>query len=809
MVLASVGPLRAQEEDSTATRPSEDSAPVTSAPLEFDFQPGKTEVDALWRDFLARATLEPVLDAYAGSLEVYVDGEVDAQRCRERQEALARGTRVVPVGMALWYARYLCAAELGDAATEELAFAAFGALNEHAFRDYEDIDFNRHVRVVHEADAYAVIAATGSTVQYTMFSPQLVSGRWPFTASLFDEKRHRERLLRFDFVDSWRVLSRDEPTSATPLFAQQVVETYLDKSDSDDMSEATRNAWKLRQALLLESWDDRLSAMETLAAEDFGAAANIALVCIGDLSMGCAERGVDTVLPFAERRFSMAMIMLAHAYAHGRGVERNLDYARSLVQRVDERLGKGIGVVMLAATSIINGPGKGKAESLPAPFRRDLERLAKHEDRLATALLLAQERWFQGNRLSRFLRSAVQRRAEQGDPLFQLQYGLMLVDSKQAAEAAVWLRKAAESGEAGAQYVLGLAYQAGHGVSRDDDQARLWFARAALNGRSPATIKLADYWRKQLEFDGRPQQAAQPYLKLDPHWRSTSEQGVMTQQSTPTAQQTMDASALNASEAEAWLQSAATLDHVPSMLALAKLWSSQRTGLRGTPQNAVDLYQALIDVGADRDGSARISMAELLLHDARVERDAQRAAKLLIGAAELDNLAAQVTLGLGILQGELPAASMADGERWLRKAEKSGNGWALNVLANVLYSGINVDTDIEEALSLWQRAIDAGESLAANNYAWALCASWREDLQDPARGLELIEGFRKQHHDEAGVIDTHAVCAAANGDFNRAVTLQEEAVRRRVEEAPDRADELRDRLSLFRQGRRYVEPRPD
>ena len=50
------------------------------------------------------------------------------------------------------------------------------------------------------------------------------------------------------------------------------------------------------------------------------------------------------------------------------------------------------------------------------------------------------------------------------------------------AEAAKWYRKAAEQGDADAQFLLGVMYHEGHGVERSDAEAAKWWRRAAEQG---------------------------------------------------------------------------------------------------------------------------------------------------------------------------------------------------------------------------------------------------------------------------------------------------------------------------------------
>jgi TPR repeat protein len=57
--------------------------------------------------------------------------------------------------------------------------------------------------------------------------------------------------------------------------------------------------------------------------------------------------------------------------------------------------------------------------------------------------------------------------------------------------AAGWYRKAAEQGDAAAQYTLGLAYAAGMGVTEDRATALAWLNKSAAQGFQPARDALA------------------------------------------------------------------------------------------------------------------------------------------------------------------------------------------------------------------------------------------------------------------------------------------------------------------------------
>ena len=64
--------------------------------------------------------------------------------------------------------------------------------------------------------------------------------------------------------------------------------------------------------------------------------------------------------------------------------------------------------------------------------------------------------------------------------------------ARDAAEGAGWLRKAAEQGDADAQYDLGLLYARGQGVETDAAEAVFWFYKAGDQGHKRALEALRD-----------------------------------------------------------------------------------------------------------------------------------------------------------------------------------------------------------------------------------------------------------------------------------------------------------------------------
>ena len=68
--------------------------------------------------------------------------------------------------------------------------------------------------------------------------------------------------------------------------------------------------------------------------------------------------------------------------------------------------------------------------------------------------------------------------------------GPAAVPTQNDAEAVKWFHKAAEQGNATAQYNLGRMYQNGEGVTRDFAEARRWYQKAAAQGHEDAKVLL-------------------------------------------------------------------------------------------------------------------------------------------------------------------------------------------------------------------------------------------------------------------------------------------------------------------------------
>ena len=86
--------------------------------------------------------------------------------------------------------------------------------------------------------------------------------------------------------------------------------------------------------------------------------------------------------------------------------------------------------------------------------------------------------------------------ADQGNAEAQYSLGIVILQgyyvSRDEFAGAALVMKAAEQGFAPAQNMIGRLYEKGRGVPHDEDQADLWYSKAAMNGNAEAMAALKD-----------------------------------------------------------------------------------------------------------------------------------------------------------------------------------------------------------------------------------------------------------------------------------------------------------------------------
>jgi len=142
-----------------------------------------------------------------------------------------------------------------------------------------------------------------------------------------------------------------------------------------------------------------------------------------------------------------------------------------------------------------------------------------------------------------------------------------------AEEAEKWYRKAAEQGNADAQYELGIWYLDG-----DDEKAAVkWVRKAAEQGHMDAQYELGEWYANWLDFDDGMHYCDRP--EVEKWFRKAAEQGHMDAQY-ELGQWYSYGDEQNAEEAEKWYRKAAEQGNADAQYELGQWYS------RGDEQNA-------------------------------------------------------------------------------------------------------------------------------------------------------------------------------------------------------------------------------
>ena len=143
---------------------------------------------------------------------------------------------------------------------------------------------------------------------------------------------------------------------------------------------------------------------------------------------------------------------------------------------------------------------------------------------------------------------------------------------------------------------------------------------------------------------------------------------------------------------------------------------------------------------------------------------------------------------------------------WLEEVADADNAQAMLMLGNLSAKGVFVEQDFRRAQRWFRDAVGSApkDPSIVNEVAWTLTVSNLDGLRKPRYALRIMNGVMEDNdiaRRTPAYLDTWAAAHAANGDFDRAVALQEEAVEQAlINNATDVLDILREHLEAFRAG---------
>ena len=315
---------------------------------------------------------------------------------------------------------------------------------------------------------------------------------------------------------------------------------------------------------------------------------------------------------------------------------------------------------------------------------------------------------------------------------------------KEANEAIKWYSKAAEQGNAEAQYKLGNMYNGDDDV-RDIKEANKWYNKAAEQGNVEAQVKLGDisllyFYSNEDERDkeeaikwyskAAEQNNAEGQYKLGNMYNGDDDnrdlEKAIKWYSKSAKQGNVDAflalgeiysdnETYNIEEAIKWYYKAAEQGNVEAFLALANIYSDDKTC---NIEEAIKWCCKAAEQGDEDDidecGNLLNRLGNKYLYGSGVVRDYRKSADCFRKAAELGNIYAQYNLALAYYNGKGVEQNHSMAAVFFTAAAKQGNVDAQGIMGQLYEKGDGVTKNFKEAFKWYYKAAEQLDAESQN-----------------------------------------------------------------------------------------------
>lgn len=255
---------------------------------------------------------------------------------------------------------------------------------------------------------------------------------------------------------------------------------------------------------------------------------------------------------------------------------------------------------------------------------------------------------------------------------------------------------------------------------------------------------------------------------------------------------------------------AIALGSTDAMYALAVLYLNSQYGEENRSSGVTLLTQA----AEANHAEAAMFLAHLYYTGDVVSQDLNRARSYYIQASELENDFAIRSYARFLLDRSAAQAPDPRILAWLETLAKNDDAEAMLLLGNVYARGVGTSQSFSRAVRWYRQAVKTAPNDASivNEIAWTLTVSNFEDLKRIRYARTIMDTLMESNVDARArpeYLDTWAAAYAANGDFERAIELQEQALTVAEKMEFDSVlDILREHLDAFRNGQTITETAP-
>ena len=240
-----------------------------------------------------------------------------------------------------------------------------------------------------------------------------------------------------------------------------------------------------------------------------------------------------------------------------------------------------------------------------------------------------------------------------------------------------------------------------------------------------------------------------------------------------------------------------------AMLHLGRMY---RSGLYGAAkqEQGIGLLQR---AAALQNVQAQLVLAWLHVEGEGVAKDLDLAEEYFVAAASRDSQA-KVQYARFLLHPPFERAFNERAWDWLRQLAAADNPRAMVLVGQLYARGVHVGKRLRRARGWFKRAAEAAPDDAnlINEVAWTLTVSHLPRLRDERYALAIMERVMADETNAArrnpAYLDTWAATYAANGNFERAIAVQQEAIDLAVANDDPNGELaiLREHLIAFRAG---------
>ena len=302
--------------------------------------------------------------------------------------------------------------------------------------------------------------------------------------------------------------------------------------------------------------------------------------------------------------------------------------------------------------------------------------------------------------------------------------------AKDKREAVKWYRKAAKQEDVDAQYRLGRCYYFGEGVAKDKREAVKWWHKSAEQGEANAQFNLGVCYE-------RGEGVAEDEREAIRWYRKAAEQGIANAQfKLGMCYKTGEGVAEDEREAMKWLRKAVEQGHRDALFVLAACYKDGE-GVEIDRMEFVKMYREAAEQG---DIEAQFKLGCCYCLGEGVAEDKCEAVKWFRKAADQGYSKAQCMLGIFYNFGDGVAENKQEAIKWFRKAAEQGNADAQFELGMHYNFGYDVKEDKQEAVKWYRKAAESGDLEVLYNMA----RYYYRDEETIAEGKrEAVKWWRK------------------------------------------------------------------